>query len=116
MLKFTFLIRRVEGMTKEEFVNYHRNHHAPLFMSHPEVGKYVKKYVVSHPVEIAGFPAPEFDGITDIYFSSLDDYNTFFANEYYKQHIQPDEPKFFKSVEILMLVTDEKVVVDHIGS
>lgn len=63
-------------MTKEEFVNYHRNHHAPLFMSHPEVGKYVKKYVVSHPVEIAGFPAPEFDGITDIYFSSLDDYNT----------------------------------------
>lgn len=116
MLKFTFLIRKVDGMTREAFVSYHRNNHAPLFMSHPEAGKYVKKYVVSHPLEIAGFPAPEYDAVTDIYFSSLEDFHTFFANEYYKEHIQPDEPTFFKSVEFVTLVTDEKVVVDNTGS
>lgn len=112
MLKFTFLISRVEGMTKEAFVHYHRHHHAPLFMSHPEAGKYVKKYVVSHPVEIAGLPAPEYDAVTDIYFASLEDYHTFFANEYYKQYIQPDEPKFFKYDGMVMLVTDEKIVAE----
>lgn len=52
MLKFTFLVRKVDGMSREAFIDYHRNHHAPLFMSIPEAKQYVKKYVVSHPQEI----------------------------------------------------------------
>lgn len=117
MLKFTFLIRRLEGMSREEFVNYHRNHHAPLFMSIPESAQYVKKYVVSHPVaEIAGFPAADYDAVTDIYFSSMDDFNTFFASDNYKLKVHPDEPNFFKLDEVVCLVCDEKTVVDTLLS
>lgn len=112
MLRFTFLIRKVEGMSKEEFVDYHRNHHAPLFMSIPESEKYVRKYVVSHPVDVTGFPAAVYDAVTDIYFSSMEDYNTFFASENYRLKVHPDEKNFFKLDEVVSLVNDEKTVVD----
>jgi uncharacterized protein (TIGR02118 family) len=114
MLKFTFLIRRTDGMSKEEFINHHRQHHAPLFMSIPESQKYVKKYVVSHPAEIAGFPPPDYDGITDIYFSSMEDFNSFFSSENYKLKIHPDESNFIRLNEVVSLVCDEKIVVDVI--
>jgi uncharacterized protein (TIGR02118 family) len=116
MLKFTFLIRRINGMSKEDFVDYHRHNHAPLFMSIPESQKYVKKYVVSHPIEVAGFPAPLYDGITDIYFSSMEDFNAFFASENYKLKAHPDESNFIKLNEVVSLVSDERVVVDVIAS
>ena len=96
MLKFTFLIARLEGMSREEFIHYHRNIHAPLFMSIPETAKYVRKYVVSHPVDVAGFPPAAYDALTDIYFSSMDDYNSFFASENYKLKVHPDEKNFLK--------------------
>ncbi|WP_343692881.1 EthD domain-containing protein [Chitinophaga sp.] len=114
MLKFTFLIRRVDGMSHEAFVDYHRNHHAPLFMSIPESGKYVKKYVISHPVEMAGFPAAPYDSVTDIYFSSMDDFNAFFASENYRLKVHPDEPNFFKLDEVVTLVCEERIVADKI--
>lgn len=112
MLKFTFLIRRIDGMSKEEFINYHRHNHAPLFMSIPESQEYVKKYVVSHPVDMESFPPPQYDGITDIYFSSMKDFNAFFASENYKLKVHPDESNFINLNAVVSLVSDEKVVVD----
>lgn len=108
MLKFTFLIHRIDGMSREAFVNYHRNHHAPLFMSIPESAKYVKKYVVSHPVNADA----AFDAVTDIYFASMDDFNTFFASENYKLKVHPDEQNFFKLDEVISLVCEERTIVD----
>jgi hypothetical protein len=35
MVKFVALMRRRPGMTHEEFVDYHRNHHAKTYMSDP---------------------------------------------------------------------------------
>lgn len=110
MLKFTFLIRKLDDMSQEAFVDYHRNIHGPLFMSIPETTQYVKKYVVSHPVQVGDFPAPQYDAITDIYFSSLEDYHSFFASENYKTKVHPDEPNFFKLDEVVMFVCDEKIV------
>lgn len=112
MLKFTFLIRRIAGMSIEYFVDYHRNHHASLFMSIPEAKQYVKKYVVSHPEIIAGFPIPAYDGITDIYFTSMNDFNSFFVSENYKQKVHPDESNFIDLNDVVTLVSNELVVVD----
>lgn len=112
MLKFTFLIRKIEGMSKENFVDYHRNHHAPLFMSIPEAKQYVKKYVVSHPEIIEGFPTPVYDGITDIYFASMNDFNSFFSSENYKQKVRPDESNLVDLNNVVTLVSDELIIVD----
>lgn len=111
MLKFSFMIRKVDRMTQDLFVDHHRNHHAPLFMSIPETKQYVRKYVVSHPFEVPGFPKPLYDGVTDIYFESMDDFNAFYASDNYKTKVHPDESNFIKLDEVVTLVTDEKVVV-----
>lgn len=50
MIKFVYMINRVQGMSIEQFAEHHRGHHAPLFMSIAEASRYVRKYAVSHPV------------------------------------------------------------------
>lgn len=70
MIKFVYLINRVEGMSVERFVEHHREHHAPLFTSVPEARQYVSRYTVSHPVPAASCPAPAYDGVTEIWFKT----------------------------------------------
>lgn len=97
-------------MSREKFINYHKNNHAPLFSSIPEVKTYVKKYVVSHPEEIIGFPHPMYDGITDIYFDSLEDFNTFFASKNYIEKVHPDEGNFIDLENVVVLVSKETII------
>ncbi|MGK9118016.1 EthD domain-containing protein [Olivibacter jilunii] len=119
MLKFTFLVRRAAGMSREDFIDYHRNKHAPLFISIPEAKQYVKKYVISHPVAIeASHPkltepsnVLSYDAVTDIYFDSLADFDNFFTSENYKQKVQPDELNFLDLTDAKMVVLDEKTII-----
>ena len=78
MIKFPFLIKKLAGMSLEAFADYHKNKHAPLFSSIPEVQQYVRKYVASHPILETGFPEPAYDAITEIYFDSFEIINKFF--------------------------------------
>jgi len=118
MLKFTFLVKRSAGMTQKAFIDYHRNHHAPLFISIPEAKQYVKKYVVSHPQTTeATHPQlvehskdPDYDAVTDIYFESIESFNNFFNSENYKHKIQPDEINFIDLANFKMLVCNELIV------
>jgi uncharacterized protein (TIGR02118 family) len=111
MLKFTFLINKVPHMSTKEFIDYHRNHHAPLFTSIPETEKYVRKYVVSHPVEVEGFPKPIYDGITDIYFDSMQDFKSFFSSTNYLKKVNPDESNFITLNTVVALVSDETGII-----
>jgi uncharacterized protein (TIGR02118 family) len=111
MIKFAFMINRVEGMTVEEFVEYHRNHHAPLFTSIPEARQCVKKYTVSHPVPAEGYPSPAYDGLTEIWFESWADHDAFFVSKNYKELVNPDESKFIDMDSVAVMVTEEKVVI-----
>jgi len=35
MIKFTFLVQKLPGMSLEEFIDYHKNKHAPLSVPSP---------------------------------------------------------------------------------
>ena len=48
MIKMTILLRRKPEMSHDEFVAYHRNQHAPLFISLAEVKQHVRRYVQCH--------------------------------------------------------------------
>ncbi|MEU6967004.1 EthD domain-containing protein [Kitasatospora aureofaciens] len=110
MIKFVFMINRTDGMKLEDFVEYHRNCHAPLFTSIPEV-RYVKKYTVSHPVPAEDYPIPAYDGITEIWFESWSDHDAFFASKNYKELVNPDESKFIDMNSVAVMATEEKVVM-----
>ncbi|MEV0848925.1 EthD domain-containing protein [Streptomyces sp. NPDC049954] len=111
MIKFAFMINRVDGMSFEEFVEYHRNRHAPLFTSIPEARQYVKKYTVSHAVPAEGYPSPAYDGLTEIWFESWADHNAFFASKNYEECVHPDESRFIDMNSVAVMVTEERVVV-----
>lgn len=111
MIKFAFLINRVEGMSVEEFVDHHRNHHAPLFTSIPEAARYVRKYTVSHPVPAPNYPPTAYDGLTEIWFDDWADHDAFFASENYRVRVNPDEATFIDSASVGVMVTEETVVV-----
>ncbi|WAL68625.1 EthD domain-containing protein [Amycolatopsis cynarae] len=111
MIKFAYLINRAEGLTFEQFVEYHREHHAPLFASIPEAGRYVKKYAVSHPVPAPGYPGPACDGLTEIWFEDWAGHDAFFASENYRNLVNPDEAKFIDLNSVATMVTTEKVVI-----
>jgi len=108
MIKFAYMINRLDGMRIEDFVDHHRNKHAPLFKSIPEARLYVRRYAVSHPVAAPNLPAPAYDGLTEIWFDSLADYEAFFTSKNYLEIVKPDETWFTLEG---MMVTDELVVI-----
>jgi uncharacterized protein (TIGR02118 family) len=111
MIKFAYLINRVEGMSVEAFVDHHRNKHAPLFTSIPEAQKYVRRYAVSHPVAAPNYPAPAFDGLTEIWFDSWADHDAFFSSKNYLETVKPDEPTFIDFASVGVMVTEERLVM-----
>jgi len=111
MVKFAFMVNRVDGMTFEEFVEHHRNRHAPLFVSIPEARQYVKKYTVSHPVPAEGYPSPAYDGLTEIWFENWADHDAFFASDNYRELVNPDESRFIDMNSVAVMVAEEKVVI-----
>jgi len=109
MIKFAYMINRVDGMSIEDFVNHHRHIHVPLFMSIPEVPRYVRKYAVSHPIAVPDQTVPTYDALTEIWFDSLADYEAFFSSTNYLEKVRPDETWFTLEG---MMVTDELVAIE----
>ena len=59
MLRVTFCLKRLPGMTRAQFQDYWRNSHAPLVKEHAEALG-IRKYVQSHSLALPGaFPLAE---------------------------------------------------------
>ncbi len=79
MLKLICCVRRINGMSEEEFHHYWREIHGPLTMEHflaMGACKYVQTYILSTPLnemlqEIKGQMEP-FDGIAEIWWEDIE--------------------------------------------
>lgn len=97
MLVLTSMLRRLPHLTHEEFVAYHRGHHAPLFKSTPEAQKYLLRYTVEHPrsTKVPSLPDSSFDAIVRMEFATRADLVRMFTSRSYREVIRPDEKRFF---------------------
>lgn len=111
-VKFVVFIKRRPGMTRQEFVDYHRASHAETFMADPTMRRLCRKYVQSHPVPpgIEGIPESPFDGIAEVWFDSLDDLREAFSSATYMANIRTDELKFMDLEHSVDLVTEENAI------
>lgn len=109
MIKFTILLARKLSLTHDQFVDYHRNAHAALFMSVPVVQATVRRYVQQHtlPVTMPGMPPARYDGITELWFDDVDALAHCFSDEEYLVRIRPDEASFLDLERCDFLVTEE---------
>jgi uncharacterized protein (TIGR02118 family) len=79
MIKLVFCLRRREGLSREEFHRYWREHHAPLVQSHAAalgILRYVQQHSIDDHISLAvagGRNPPEpYDGVAELWFESLD--------------------------------------------
>lgn len=114
MIKFSILMPRNPTMTHEQFVVYHQQQHALLFMSIPAVKDNVRRYVQQHPVPLEGLDLPlvAVDGITELWFDDAQGIANVFTDPEYLRVIRPDEAKFCDLDGCTFSVTTENVVHD----
>lgn len=112
MVKFTILLRKRADLTQAAFVQYHKEQHAPLFTSLPEVRQYVRRYVQGHTqaLDLPGLPPPAYDGTTELWFDSVEDISHVFGAESYLRLIRPDEANFLDLAGCGFLVLAENPV------
>lgn len=113
MVKVTILLRRNPTFTRDAFIAYHRNDHAALFTSLPVVKQTVRRYVQQHTLDVAipGLPAPNYDGITELWFDDVESFGRCFSDAEYMRVVRPDELKLFDLAAAEIIITEETVVV-----
>jgi uncharacterized protein (TIGR02118 family) len=82
MIKFVYCIRKRADLTDEEFRNFWRDTHAPFIRSIAKTlraTKYIQSYTLNTSVnaEIVksrGLDSPPYDGITEIWWESMEDF------------------------------------------
>ncbi|MEO5839412.1 MAG: EthD domain-containing protein [Acidimicrobiales bacterium] len=123
MIKVLAFIRRLPGMTPDEFHTYWRDVHAPRFAESPELAPYFRRYELNHrlerdyarerhPGEVAG---PQWDGVAVQWFDSLESFREFAAHPAREEITAIDQPRF-RALETASVITHEpSVIVDKPG-
>lgn len=111
MVKLAILLTRRKGMTRQEFLDYRRDVHAPLLLSIPETKQYVRKFIVSAPVPAPGYPEPAYDAMVEAWFDQVEHLDAFFKSDNFVNIVDPDHENFLDVSAVVRLVTTETVVV-----
>lgn len=113
MIKMTIVLRRHPSLTRDDFVAYHRGHHAALFSALPESILHVRRYVQVHAQheELPGLPMLKADGLTEIWFDDLAGLAALFTSPAYLETIRPDEEKFLDLAACQIFIGNENEVM-----
>ncbi len=121
MVKLTCLLRRKPGMSPEEFHTYWRERHGPLVAS-TRSGSHVLRYEQHHralsdygteDAAAARSASPDdYDGVTEQWFASMDDYRAHIAEDDFGE-VWQDLQNFLDTdrLEFVLTEEDETVVV-----
>ena len=121
MIKLTFALVRLPGLSRGEFQDYWFNHHAPLVAGVREVLG-IRRYVQMHslPNEVSeglrasrGAPEP-YDGVAQLWYDSLEDLGQRMADPAAQEagrRLLEDEKKFIDHSRSPLWWGEEKVIV-----
>jgi uncharacterized protein (TIGR02118 family) len=111
MVKLTCLVRRKSGMSPEQFHTYWRETHGPLVAS-TKSGSHVIRYVQHHRAlsDYSGDDDPGYDGVTEQWFDSMDEYRAHIAEPDFAR-VWTDVESFLDTDRLEFVVTEEPVVI-----
>jgi uncharacterized protein (TIGR02118 family) len=100
-------------MSPEEFHRYWREEHGPLFQASAAARRYVVRYEQNHVTPTNGpFAEPDVDGISIMWFRSVEDIEALFADPEFLRTISPDGARFIDGTKTQRIVTfDEEVFI-----
>ena len=110
MVKLFFFLKRRPEMSAAEFHRYWKHHHGPLFTTCPAVRRYVVRYEQNHAAdEESSLPGLGFDGVSMMWFRSIEDFEAMRADPEYRDVVVRDGEAFCDGIETrVMMVTDEE--------
>ncbi|TVY60737.1 hypothetical protein LSUE1_G007921, partial [Lachnellula suecica] len=110
-VKLTILIKKLDSISYEHFHHYWRVEHPKTWLSVRIVRDNVLRYSQFHVdnstsagLKAAGLPMAEYDGGVNIYAASVEELMAVFTNEEYLRLVVPDEEKFLKRDEAVMML------------
>lgn len=108
MVKAIALVKRKPGLSRDEFVKHYEEVHAPLALRHlPAVERYVRNHITSS----LGSGEPEFDCVTELWFTDMEGYKAMwhFWSSDAGRVIRDNEDSFLDRSKSLFFLVDEKV-------
>ncbi|HLG92206.1 MAG TPA: EthD domain-containing protein [Acidimicrobiales bacterium] len=110
MVKLICFLRRKPGLTAEEFHRYWREHHGPLVAS-TRSGQHALRYEQNHRLAQDYERDPDgFDGVTEQWFASLEDFYASLQEPDYQQ-IAADLERFLDTERLVFILSEEPEVV-----
>jgi EthD domain-containing protein len=112
MLKQVVLLKRRDGMSMDEFIDYYENHHAKMAKGHmPLARRYLRRYVRPEKNPITGEVVElDFDVVMEIWWNTRRDFEETMkqigAGEAHRLFYE-DEEKLFKSHNNRVFTVDE---------
>ena len=106
-MKLFAFVKRKEGLTHEEFLDYWRNSHGPLIRDTPALADCTLSYVQHAVSEQDG---SGFDGVAVQEFASWDDFLAMLQGPA-GDAMRADEANFLDSSSIKVVFTDDAVVM-----
>ena len=118
MVKMFYFFKRRPELSPAEFHRYWREQHGPLFCSTAVAQRYVVRYEQNHAApENAGVGGDDFDGVSVMWFRSVDDVHAMRADPEFRDVVLPDGDKFIDSTatKLMMTLAEEpfRIGVDH---
>ena len=112
MFKCIALLKRREDLSKEAFIEYYENCHAPLIRRlMPEIIEYRRNYIDFNGLfQFGGSAEIDFDSVTEIYFADRNAYERFLARNAepdIAQQIANDEINLFERSATRMFVVEQ---------
>ena len=106
-MKLFAFVKRKDGTTHEEFLDYWRNHHGPFVRDTPGLGDRTLRYVqhAAHANDRSGW-----DGVAEQQFASWDDFIAMITGPA-GQLMRDDEANFIDQDSIEVVFTDDTVVM-----
>lgn len=105
--------KRKPGLSHEQFSTHWREVHGPLIRNHPDVSKFIKRYVQHHIAPGHGFPGTQpldFDGFSESWFESVEARQQMHAHPFFRETVVADEHNFIDMAQTRVLMFDTQVV------
>jgi uncharacterized protein (TIGR02118 family) len=107
MIKLTILLKRKEGLSQREFLKHWREVHAPLVLGVHEFTRHIRQYTQGELESVPGLPPPQYDGVVELSFDSIEALGAALAEPRYYEVIRKDEERFIDHSGVALFVTSE---------
>ncbi len=117
MINMVVGVKRLPKLTRKEFSDHWKGHHAGLIQKCSNFNRHIESYIQYHHdeerhglAELFG-SSGEYDGITILKFKNKEAMETAFAEPDYLENVQPDEARFVDLDNCTtFILTEEKIL------